>query len=135
MKENLKRLFSEISELSASYPVRSYFYKDIVSIEIKNIRLVFPDTYPFKPPQIYVDGLDWCAFTTNISNFHFLKKYNDGKCLCCHSKIQGWGPTQNIIAIIDEVEHITKIKTYILTEELLSSKLPVEMIHNINSYY
>ena len=69
--------------------------------QIMNIRMVMPDTYPFKPPKVEINNKDYHRLLQSNN----IRKIKKTYCLCCSSLIcqENWGPFFGIINIINEI--------------------------------
>jgi ubiquitin-protein ligase len=94
--------------------------------------------YPFKPPEIYLNGKNFKGYLPSGTLFRDdLKKILGSNCLCCNSITCNWGPTLNIINIVDEIREFLNIKLKLI-EIFLTKKLvniiPIELCENIIGY-
>ena len=94
--------------------------------------------YPFKPPKIYLNGKNFKRYLPSGTLFRDdLKKILGSNCLCCNSITCNWGPTLNIINIVDEIRDFLNIKLKLI-EIFLTKKLvniiPIELCENIIGY-
>ena len=94
--------------------------------------------YPFKPPKIYLNGKNFKGYLPSGTLFRDdLKKILGSNCLCCNSITCNWGPTLNIINIVDEIREFLNIKLKLI-EIFLTKKLvniiPIELCENIIGY-
>lgn len=94
--------------------------------------------YPFKPPKIYLNGKDFKRFLRTGTIFRDdLKKISGSDCLCCSSITCNWGPTLNIINIVEEIKSFLKIKLKLIEiffARKLINKIPLVLCENIISY-
>lgn len=94
--------------------------------------------YPFKPPKIYLNGKDFKMFLRTGTIFRDdLKKILGSDCLCCASIICNWGPTLNIINIVEEIKSFLKIKLKLIEiffVRKLINKIPLVLCENIITY-
>tara|TARA_B100001250_G_C19292473_1_gene568156 strand:- start:111 stop:566 length:456 start_codon:yes stop_codon:yes gene_type:complete len=94
--------------------------------------------YPFKPPKIYLNGKDFKRYLPSGKLFREdLKEILGSNCLCCSSITCNWGPTLNIINIVDEIRHFLNIKLKLVelffTRKLVN-RIPIELCEIIISY-
>jgi hypothetical protein len=95
--------------------------------------------YPFKPPKIYLNGKNFKRYLPSGKLFREdLKKILDkSNCLCCSSITCNWGPTLNIINIVDEIRNFLNIKlklVEIFFTRKLVNRIPIELCEIIISY-
>lgn len=94
--------------------------------------------YPFKPPKIYLNGKDFKSFLRTGTIFRDdLKKILGSDCLCCASITCNWGPTLNIINIVEEIKSFLKIKLKLIEiffARKLINKIPLVLCENIITY-
>jgi len=107
---------------------------------VNNLFLIFEISfeYPFKPPKIYLNGKDFKSFLRTGTIFrNDLKKIVGSDCLCCSSITCNWGPTLNIINIVEEIKSFLKIKLKLIeiffTRKLIN-KIPLVLCENIITY-
>ena len=130
------RLVSELPELSNKYPIKIYMHLETFRLHVLDITLHIQSSYPFTPPSITIEDLDWCSFCSiKECSGTLVKKYSGHNCLCCNSKLQNWSPIMSINTVIDEVDNIKRIKNKIFCEYVLIIVFPIEIINKINDYF
>ena len=70
------------------------------------IKIVYQNSYPFKPPKVFINNLyNYRDLLRTSRLFKFYKEYLkfDG-CLCCQSILCNWFVTFNFSTIINEVK-------------------------------
>ena len=95
--------------------------------------------YPFKPPQIYLNGKNVKKYLVSTKLFQNEFKNQLGTdCFCCKSItcINNWSPTYNIVNIIDEIVKYFKLKLKIIQCFILKKNIifPDEINNLIISY-
>ena len=102
----------------------SYTQVDKLEIMVNDYLLyfVFPDTYPFKSPKVYIkkengkikDYID-SFINFKIKNGKFIKdKLKSDWCPCCHTIICDWSPRYTIHNIIYEFQYYESMKNTIV---------------------
>ena len=96
-----------------------------------NIVLNFSDMYPWKPPQININGHNYIKLLQITE--HWKLKYINSRCLCCSSLmcISNWTPFKTISDILtevcgnldlklkfNEIIHVKKIKNKYLIDDI-----------------
>jgi ubiquitin-protein ligase len=108
------------------------------------IEILFPDQFPFRKPQIHLNGKIYHDML--YLNTSYFKNYlnNMGiKCLCCQSIMctRNWIPCRRIIEILDEVTNNKKlvremIYTYYLEKICAQNNIHcMELFDNIVKYF
>ena len=106
----IKRISKEVEFLKKKYNVLNYsetLKEIIIDIDYENIRFVINEHYPFKPPKMYVNNLEYykLLFELQSSKADKLKELNE-ICLCCKSILcpNNWKPAYKIINIVEEYD-------------------------------
>ena len=99
-----------------------------------NIVLKYPNDYPWKPPQININGYNYIRLLQITQQWKL--KYINSRCLCCSSLmcISNWTPFKTIADILtevcnnldlklkfNEIIHVKKIKN-----KYLNNDIPIE---------
>ena len=76
----------------------------------KHLKFKIPNSYPFKPPKLFVNNIDYQSMLC-INNKEINKELKNRNipCLCCNSILCHWSPIYKIIDLIDEFYTIKKI--------------------------
>jgi len=97
---------------------------------------IIPFEYPFTPPTVLLKGvpLKRYYFTSRLFREE-LKLIKNTDCLCCASILcqHNWGPTLNIINIVDEITEFFNIKLKIV-EKYMGSKVMKNMPEALSKY-
>lgn len=115
--------------------------KNKIEVMVNNCLLyfVFPDTYPFKPPKIYIKKKNGTvkeyinSFTNfKINNNVFIKKkFNNDWCPCCDTITCEWSPKYTLHNIIYEFQYYENIKNTIINVYILNKcKLFIDNIED-----
>ena len=116
MKRLQYELFNNILPLGYEVSLLLTNKTDInVVLNIKNHKVLIhiKEFFPFKAPYIYINGHPYIdILRTNFSNI--LKNLNGMECLCCNSCIYEWGPTINLIHLLNEINFIIDTKERIM---------------------
>lgn len=104
----------------------------IFSITIKTlsfkVKLENFEQYPFKPPKV-----KFLKDDSYLHRIHFISSYLhliniSEKCLCCKSILCNWGPMQNILHIMEEIDENyeinIKIRNSILCKKICEKHIP-----------
>jgi ubiquitin-protein ligase len=90
--------------------------------------------YPFKPPKINYKGISIkSVFKTNKLFRNDLKKIMNTDCLCCSSMTCSWGPTLNIINLVNEIKKFLNIKL-LLVELFFARKVLKRLPNELSDY-
>jgi len=97
------------------------------------LTIVFPETYPFKPPKVVINNLyNYRDLLRTSPLFKSYKNYLkfDG-CLCCQSILCNWFVIFNFNTIINEVKTnfilINKLKNLIFAKNIMIKNLGFEI--------
>lgn len=96
---------------------------------------VFPDSYPFKPPKVFVNNKPYFDYLRlNSSKFSNILKYiTNFNCLCCSSFLCNnlWSPAYTMSKILLEIDNFKKIKKNIIIKLLLDKVKEKYLINDI----
>lgn len=110
-----KRVNKEIELLKEKYNILNYsenYNEIIIHIDYDNIKIILNDHYPFKPPKMYINDIDYIQYLVNLQNTKADKlKELDEICLCCKTILchNNWKPAFKITQIIDEYDRFNLI--------------------------
>lgn len=103
-------------------------------------KLVFKETYPFKPPDIYYNDETYLELLKlkNKEEKDIVKKLKNKDCLCCDSFYcnDNWSPSITLKSIVDEIREIVLFKKTI-NEIIIANKIKAKYLIDdidINSY-
>lgn len=159
-----KRLTKEVEQIfenkiASSYTIRSGFISDsehpyaypqsdVLEFRVREIGKVvlkFPGDYPFRPPDILINGESYHRFLRITSN-RFLSLYEKmfkGRCSCaCHSSVLSsdkWYPGVTLTCIIRDLVKLHRDKCRIgyslhVSKIVCKKALPDELGRNILAF-
>jgi ubiquitin-protein ligase len=111
----------------------SVFKITIKTLSFK-VKLEEFQAYPFRPPKVKFLKDDLYLYRINfISSYLHLINISE-KCLCCKSILCNWGPMNNILHIMEEIdgnyEINIKIRNSILCKKICEKHIPgIDGIH------
>lgn len=96
------------------------------------IKINIPGTYPFKSPDVYING--YCYKTLLAIDEKWLKIFKINKCMCCNSILCHWGANYNVTNILNEINvnlnYKIRINEIRLCRQLVNQKfghyIPIE---------
>ena len=123
-----------------------------IKINNNNLILAVPSQYPFRPPVLIINNINFREYYKIKYNNVFLqemrnelkRKYNMN-CLCCETLMcigsGKWSPSIHLTRILDEYKKFQDIKCYLNTFSILldinkqiNYKLPLEIIETISNF-
>jgi hypothetical protein len=122
-KGYIKRILTEAADMYPEHLPVITFAVNCINIEIKNVRFIIYDCYPFKCPSVFVFDRPYSHFlkshSPRITKLLHTLKY---PCLCCNTVICDWSPSYRLTKIIDEItdNNLIKrqIKYYMILEDI-----------------
>lgn len=108
-----------------------------------NVRIKFGDHYPFKKPEIFIDGKEYSDFLVikkNKNTRELLKKmFNEKCCFVCSSLAcpENWNTCMTVEKILVDIEHKTRMKEQMMVEievEKIKTKGLIPQHINITDY-
>lgn len=114
---SLKRVTRELEELIPLHKKIDISYdNNKIMLKIRNINIIFSNTYPFNPPDIQINNSHYGNFIV-CRSFRVNDLVNcqkEGSCLCCTSIIKNsrhlWSPALGIKNIMIEIDRVNSIK-------------------------
>jgi ubiquitin-protein ligase len=125
----LKRLLREsihfsnnFKSLSVKNENKKYllYLEDKINYKYNNYCFILNDNYPFKPPNLLINGISYKEFLINNSSKYrnIIKKVSGLQCLCCDNILcsDRWSPSITLIKIINEVNLFRTYKKCIINK-------------------
>lgn len=144
----IKRINKEVNELIHYYKLsfNNYNERDYndkrFQIEIYlnsniTIRFILNKTYPFSPPDIFINDKKYYLFVMDlpIDIQDYFKYRSNHQCLCCYSITCGnkWLPNYNLKYIINEIKHIQRIILNYYQKKLVNKLCDKKNIRDMNT--
>ena len=107
--------------------VNSYVFIDN---NVINVKIVISFDYPFHPPKILINGIDYRNLLR--TPYHFLLLVNNPKCMCCSTILCKWAPIYNLNTCIEEVVTNMKQKKKIIERFHLKKIIDKYLIEDLN---
>lgn len=114
---SLKRVTRELEELIPLHKKIDISYdNNKIMLKIRNINIIFSNTYPFNPPDIQINNSHYGNFIVcrSLRVNDLVNCQKEGSCLCCTSIIKNsrhlWSPALGIKNIMIEIDRVNSIK-------------------------
>ena len=117
----LEHIFDYYKKQNISNPEVNVKYKEksIAVLLPNNIKMILGQHYPFHPPQVFVNEMNYIRFLHSPSSrISLCLKQNNIHCLCCSTIIcdNNWSCSFTIIKILNEMDNTRKMKQRIKYE-------------------
>lgn len=133
MNRRIKREIESLNNkegctLEIEYNVNGSVFRITIKTLKFKVKLEKFQQYPFKPPKVKFLNDDLYLYRINfISSYLHLINISE-KCLCCKSILCNWGPTKNILHIMEEIDENyeinIKIRNSILCKKICEKHIP-----------
>jgi ubiquitin-protein ligase len=91
-----------------------------ITPQFNTVSFVLPNDYPFKPPNVIINGKNYTSFLkfTSREKLNVLKSLTNKGCLCCSTITcsDNWSPALTFIDIISEINNNFKLIDKILLQ-------------------